>query len=202
MLIDRDNIFEFKNYTYKNYVLLSNQEKKMILEWRNHTNNRKWMFNQNIILLDNHLNFIESLKENSNSFYWLVIKEGTPIGGINLIHLQSDNKSAEIGYFLDPDQQGGGLGLEFVYNAICFAFEVIGLETITGNVMDDNKIAYILDSFMGFKYKKEYTSIMEDLSVKFHYCELTKIDFFKNIEIKNDIEYFMKFYKQNRYGNE
>lgn len=200
-MIDRNETYEFENYTYKNYINLTNSEKQMILDWRNHSSNRKWMFNQSFIFINDHLKFIENLENNSESFYWLVSKNKTPIGGVNLIHIQNDSKSAEIGYFLDPDKQGGGLGLDFVFTSLSFAFDVLGFQIIQGNVMNDNITAYLLDAFMGFKYKKEYFINIDGVDVKFHYCELTKDDFYKNIEIKSNTDYFIKFYKKNKHGN-
>jgi UDP-4-amino-4,6-dideoxy-N-acetyl-beta-L-altrosamine N-acetyltransferase len=198
---NKEKLYNFGNYTYKNYVNLSNSEKQIILEWRNHLNNRKWMFNQDIILWEDHLNFIEKLKSSVEAYYWLVAKDEKPIGGINLIHVQTEKRMAEIGYFLDPEKQGGGLGLDFVFNALKFAFDILGFDIIQGNVMDKNRAAYLLDAFLGFEYKKEYFYKIDGIDVKFHYCELTKEDFYNNIEIKNDIDYFIKFYKQNKYGN-
>lgn len=194
-MICRNEIYNFENYTFKNYVQLTDLEKLMILDWRNHFNNRKWMFNQSLIKLDDHLRFIESLENVSDRMYWLVQKDGEPIGGLNLIHIQN-NEIAEIGYFLDPNKQGGGLGLDFVFKSIKFAFEVLGIKLLQGNVMDKNKAAYLLNSFLGFKYIKEYTEEIDKSSFKFHYCELKKEDFYNNIVTKNDIEQFVKFYKQ------
>ena len=43
-----------------NFTDLSNDEKKIILEWRNNPNIKKWMYTQSDITLESHLNFIDS----------------------------------------------------------------------------------------------------------------------------------------------
>lgn len=202
--IDKEKIYQVGSYTFKNYLTLDDTEKRIILEWRNHLNNRKWMFNQDIILLDDHLKFIGKLKNDLKSYYWMVLKDKEPIGGINLVNvlIDKDKKTAEIGYFLAPDLQGGGLGLDFVFNALKFTFDILRLDIIQGNVMDRNRTAYLINAFLGFEYKKEYFRNVGRVDEKFHYCELSKASFYNNIEIKNNISYFIKYYKQNKYGNQ
>lgn len=196
--IDSNKTYYFGDYSFINYISLSYEEKEKILSWRNNINNRKWMFNTNIISLEDHLSFIYKLKSRDDSYYWLVIKNNVPLGGINLIHVNYNDATAEIGYFLDPDKQAGGLGLDFVFNALKFSFEMLNFELIKGNVMDKNKAAYILNSFLGFKYLKEYTQEINETEVLFQYCVLTKLDFYNDIESKTDIDKFIQFYRKNK----
>ncbi len=55
-----------------NFVDMSLDEKKMVLEWRNHPNIRKYMYNRYTISLEEHLNYIESLKNAKDKRYFLV----------------------------------------------------------------------------------------------------------------------------------
>ena len=48
-----------------NFTELNLSEVKMVLKWRNNPDVRKWMYNQDEILLENHLAFIKSLKSKS-----------------------------------------------------------------------------------------------------------------------------------------
>ena len=45
-----------------NFINLNLEQKKMILEWRNNPDIKIWMYNQDEIKLENHLSFIENLK--------------------------------------------------------------------------------------------------------------------------------------------
>ena len=199
--INRNKVFKIENYSFKNYTLLSRDWEKIVLSWRNHPENRKWMLNNNEISWNEHLKFIEDLKISSNRYYCLVIKDFEPIGSIDFVNIDYNEKTAEIGYFLAPEKQGSGLGLEFIFYAFKFAFDILGFNVIQGNVMDSNKIAYALNAFLGFKYLHQHIKVINGKRILFHYCEITKEDFFKNVETKNDINYFIQFYKNIQYGN-
>lgn len=48
----------------EDYIVLSDLEKKEVLQWRNHPEVAKNLYNQKEISLQEHLVFIESLKQN------------------------------------------------------------------------------------------------------------------------------------------
>ena len=52
-----------------NFIDLSQEEKMMILEWRNKIDIQKWMHTQNDISLEEHLDFINSLKTIKDKLY-------------------------------------------------------------------------------------------------------------------------------------
>ena len=64
-----------QNIKLLNFIDLKLEEKEMILKWRNHPDIRKWMYNQDEIKLEEHLNFIDSLKLRKDKLYFLVKKE-------------------------------------------------------------------------------------------------------------------------------
>ena len=51
--------------TLLNFINLSLDERKMILEWRNSPNIKKYMYTQDNISLENHLKFINTLKNST-----------------------------------------------------------------------------------------------------------------------------------------
>lgn len=54
MNIDRNKIYQINDYTYKNFVGLTLEEVKLVWEWRNHEDIRKWMITKDIIPFENH----------------------------------------------------------------------------------------------------------------------------------------------------
>jgi len=46
-----------ENIQLLNFIDLELKEKEMILEWRNHPDIRKWMYNQDEIKFEEHLSF-------------------------------------------------------------------------------------------------------------------------------------------------
>ena len=63
-----------ENIKLLNFIDLKLEEKEMILKWRNHPDIRKWMYNQDEIKFEEHLNFIDSLKLRKDKLYFLVKK--------------------------------------------------------------------------------------------------------------------------------
>ena len=59
------NIKLLKFYRFK-----TRKKKEMILKWRNHPDIRKWMYNQDEIKFEEHLNFIDSLKLRKDKLYF------------------------------------------------------------------------------------------------------------------------------------
>jgi len=75
----------------KDYLHLSTKEHKKLLKIRNKDYIRAVSLDKNIIDFDNHMSFIENLK-NSDMFFLAVIFDDEIIGGINVFNLKSDTK--------------------------------------------------------------------------------------------------------------
>lgn len=131
-----------------NFTDLPLEEKKMILEWRNHPEIRKWMYNQDEITLKEHLNFIESLKRRKDQLYFLVKKENEFIGVIDFTHLL-ENKSVHMGIYSNPDTKGNGKIL--LYEIIQYAFKTLNVKKIYSELFEENKRAYNLYKKFNFK---------------------------------------------------
>ena len=82
-----------ENIQLLNFIDLELEEKEMILKWRNHPDIRKWMYNQDEIKLEEHLNFIDSLKLRKDKLYFLVKKEDEFIGVIDFTQLVIENEN-------------------------------------------------------------------------------------------------------------
>jgi len=132
-----------------NFTKLSLDAKKMILGWRNHPNVKKWMYSQNDISLDEHLNFIESLKVKADSKYFLLKKKGELIGVIDFTSINYKKKEAEIGLYSNPELKGNGkIILECI---IDYGVNNLKLEKLFANLFIENKIAYGLYEKFSFK---------------------------------------------------
>ena len=124
-----------------NFIDLSQEEKMMILEWRNRLDIQKWMYTQNDISLEDHLDFIDSLKTIKDKLYFLVKKDNIYIGVIDFNQIKP-NESLHMGIYTNPDLKGyGKILLETI---IYFSFEILKVEKIFSEVYFENERAYIL----------------------------------------------------------
>ena len=150
MQIDRCD-YNVNSYRYKNYVNLSEDEAKMVLDWRNNPEISKWMVTSGKISYESHTSFIDALKNRNDAFYWLVYKENSPYASFNITKLDYDKNSVEVGYYLNPIFLNSGEGLVFHFNYKLFLYNVLGVEVIEGNVQWGNTRALQLSLFFGAK---------------------------------------------------
>lgn len=137
------------NAVLKNFVSLSYEEAVKVLRWRNHKEIRRWMFTDHEISYDEHMGFIERLKNERTSFYWLARQtDGFDIGVISLNRLDFRNKNAYIGLYSNPEISGVGAILLDCLKTI--AFDIAKLHTLRAEVIETNEKAIRLYKKSGF----------------------------------------------------
>ncbi|MFA5216543.1 UDP-4-amino-4,6-dideoxy-N-acetyl-beta-L-altrosamine N-acetyltransferase [Sulfuricurvum sp.] len=116
---------------------LDDSETMMILSWRNHPYIRKWMIHSEVISMEEHLRFIESLSNRSDKQYFLVRDAKKYLGVVDLTDITANG--AELGLYSNPDLHG--VGKLLLSALIEYAFETLKLTKITANVFADNERA-------------------------------------------------------------
>ncbi len=131
-----------------NFSDLSPDEKKMVLQWRNHPDIRKWMFTRDEITLKEHLQYIDSLKKREDRLYFLVKKDDKAVGVIDFTNIDIKNKTAEFGIYAKPGLRGvGNILMELI---IGYAFKNLGVSTLVSEVFKENGAAIKLYSRYNF----------------------------------------------------
>lgn len=197
--IDKSAVYKAGDYIFKNYVNLTESESRQILKWRNDDSVRKNMYNTGIIPWESHQAFINSLKERTDRFYWQVSEGDKVCGSVNLVDVNHEAGKAELGFFMAPDQVGGGKGFYFIFSILEFAFDVLDLDSLYGATNVENRSATMLDEYFGFKKTGEKTLVIDGKPTQFAEHILTKEDFEKDKSDKLDIEnllIFMRKYKK------
>ncbi len=111
----------------KRFQNLSFEEKKEVLDWRNHSEIRKWMYDKNEISLQKHLNFIENMPKNR-----IYLK----VDDLGVINFKILNDKVELGIHKNPNKQKVGKILLDI--AIKYAFDELKTKKITLYVFEDN----------------------------------------------------------------
>lgn len=151
--------------TLLNFTDLSLDYKKMVLEWRNHPDIRKWMFTQDTITLNTHLNYIESLKQRKDRLYFLVQKGNQFIGVIDFTNINLKNKTTEFGIYANPNLRQ--VGKLLMSTTIHYAFNILQCNTLIAQVFKNNSRAihlymkYNFKEVVNKKEKNEYLVHME-----------------------------------------
>jgi UDP-4-amino-4,6-dideoxy-N-acetyl-beta-L-altrosamine N-acetyltransferase len=124
------------------FTKLSYKEKLMILKWRNHPEISQFMINKKVEL-NEHLNFIDSLKENKTKKYFLV----DDIGVIDFNNI-TDEK-ADIGLYKNPSKQK--VGSKLMNELINYGFNELKLKKLILYVYENNEKAINLYQKFNFK---------------------------------------------------
>ena len=133
-----------------NFIDMSLKEKKMVLEWRNHEKIRKWMYNQDIISLESHLNYIEHLKNSKSKRYFLIKKDNNYIGTIDFTDIDLEKRECYLGLYAKPHIKGvGDILMETI---IEYAFGALEINLLRLEVLESNRRA--IDLYKRFDFKE------------------------------------------------
>ncbi len=158
MKIDKNIKFQLGNLEFINYVELSESDLQTILDFRNHANVRKMMHNSNEISVKDHFEFVEKLKIDFDNFYWAVKKNDKIIGGISVTKVDYKKNEVFSGIFLNPNLIGTGLGVEIEFESLKLFFESFQIDSINGEVLDQNNLSNTVLVKLNFKPIKTETS--------------------------------------------
>ncbi|CAA6825481.1 MAG: Unknown protein [uncultured Sulfurovum sp.] len=143
----KQSIEYYENYSFKNYIDLSYEEKVISLDFRN--KNKAWMINTKEISLEDHLIWCDKLKDNINQIYYLVFKDDIPFMAIDYHHINYNKKEAYWGYFLGLDAYKSEV-LKVEKIIIDIAFNKLGFKKLLC-VNDINNHVVNIHKFFGFK---------------------------------------------------
>ena len=138
-----------KNINIVPFYELNEEDKLLILNWRNNDKVRKWMYGSEIIEKKHHLKFIEDLKTTQGKQYFLVFKDMKKIGVIYFIDIDIENGCSKFGLYANPDLKGVG---DILMNIVCrYAYKTLGLRRLVAEVFSNNVKAENLYSRFGFR---------------------------------------------------
>jgi len=144
-----------------NFTELTNNEKFMVLEWRNHPEVRRWMFTQEPIKKEKHLAYINGLEAQNDRVYFLVKKEAKPIGVIDFTSIDLKKEQADIGLYANLEVKG--VGDDLMHTIIEYGFEQLNIKRLISEVYEENAKAIALYKRFEFKKidKKKNVIVME-----------------------------------------
>lgn len=194
MEIDKNKIYTIGDYTFTNYINLSDDLIRQVLEWRNHEEVRRWMYNTDIIPYESHINYVQSLHAREDAYYWLVSYKSEKVGAVYLTSVDIIKSTGELGYYMRPDYIDTGDGFFFVYNMFAFAIDCLRIKLLYGAVNENNRMAYLIDSFVGC----EITGMKKIGEYQYYELYMTADMFHSNQEDKQNVVKFAKYIKTNK----
>ena len=165
--MEMPTIMDIGNYQFKNYRILTNNEQKIALVFRN--KNREWMINKDIIKIEQHKKWIKTLEHNFSILYYLVFKDNIPFMTIYFHDIDLIKKEAYWGYSLGRENYKSEV-LKIQKIVIDIAFSKLNLDKLICINDIDNHVIKI-HKFFGF---------MEDKVVKINGKEFLRMYLLKN----------------------
>lgn len=196
--IDKHIIYQSRDYQFKNFIILNDDEKRMVLKWRNDDSVRRWMYSAKQATEEEHFNYIKTLEGRDDRWYWLIYRGELPVGVLVLALQDREKEMFEHGIYMNPELYGEGFGLfkEISY----FLFYVIGVPKLNGSVQTDNKDALYLDLFLGVKFEGKKIIPQDGVDVEYLLCPIyTKEDFapHKDATLGEYVRFVKKLLKEN-----
>jgi UDP-4-amino-4,6-dideoxy-N-acetyl-beta-L-altrosamine N-acetyltransferase len=121
-----------------NFVDLTDVEKISVLRWRNHDAIRQWMYRPELISLDEHLNFIASLRQREDKQYFLVRAQDDYLGVIDFVNIDFQQGTCDFGLYANPEIKIPHIGRQLIFVAIAYAFNALKLHTLHLEVFSNN----------------------------------------------------------------
>ena len=123
----------------------------MVLNWRNSDNIRKWMYSQDVISIEGHVNFIGNLLFSKDRQYLLVKKENNYIGVVYFTNIDFDKKSSCFGLYANPFGKMAGIGRVLEEICLKYVFDFLVLNKLKLEVFSDNLKVVNLHKKYNFK---------------------------------------------------
>lgn len=129
---------------------LNEDDLEMVLEWRNHPEVRRYMYSSEIINLSEHTAWFQ-MACNSDNLHLFVYEENNKSKGfVKLKVIDEGGKIAEWGFYLSPNASKG-TGVSLGNATLNYAFNVLKLHKIFGEVLEFNVRSLRFHERMGFK---------------------------------------------------
>ena len=144
------------NLTFLNYTTLTPDQHKELLFIRNLDYVRINMLDDSVIDINDHLQWVEKLKNDSTRKYYAILLDNELIGGINITNIDMNNKTSYWGIFMKKNSNPMVPSLS-TYIIIDKIFNELKLEILNLEVNINNINAYKFDKNFGFQDVDEYT---------------------------------------------
>lgn len=91
------------------------------------------------------------VKEAEDFHMFLACQEESPVGSSFLVDVDLEGRNAELGYWIEPDEQGNGYATEAADLCLTHAFDQLGLHKVWARTVEDNEGSKRVLEKLGFQ---------------------------------------------------
>jgi len=130
---------------------IAEQDSSRALAWRNSPEVAAFMYGDHWITQPEHDRWFSSVLQAEDRRYWIIERDGAPVGLANVVKIDTSNRRCDWAYYLaDPTTRGQGVGSCVEYLVIQHVFGPLGLNKLWCEVFDDNEAVWKLHERFGF----------------------------------------------------
>lgn len=157
------------------WIRIREEHLQQILDWRTSEAVTRFMYTDIDYSLSNQQKWFESIQEDTNGRYWLMEHRGELVGYISITTIDWQHKRGTWNFYIGNPKYGMIAGLlgAYMYN---YAFNLLGLEKLSGEVLDINEGVRTLHEKMGAREVGVLEHHVEKHGVwhRVHLFEMTK----------------------------
>lgn len=155
-------------------VKLTHDKIELVRCWRTDPKIAQYMEYRGEITPEMQEKWFERISKSGSDFYFLMVVDSMEIGLINVKDVDWDKKTGETGIFIwDDDYLNSDYAIRFIIAIHDFSFEELGLETLHGHTLSNNKRANRLNKAMGYVIAPNQNDVENKA------CLLNKEDYYK-----------------------
>ena len=129
--------------------LCTTAQQKAVRTIRNEPSIRNSMYTDHDISLDEHLNWVEKLKNDKTQIVFIILINDIASGVLSISALDLAHKKSDWAFYL-TDKVRGGLGAALEFSLLNFAFDDLLLEKLNCEVLETNDVIVKLHKKFGF----------------------------------------------------
>jgi UDP-4-amino-4,6-dideoxy-N-acetyl-beta-L-altrosamine N-acetyltransferase len=183
-----------KEIKFENILKANDETKEKVRRWRNKEEIRKLMLDQHIITKEEHLHWIESLKNRNDWKFWVVFIDEIPIGSVYLKNMDFKNLTSEWGFYIGEDDfRGCGIGAIVEYIILEYFFNIMKFKVLSALVLEENISVINMHKKFGFRSEKKKRILDKNdcerilLTIKNIEWNTIRKDILKKLNVKENI---------------
>lgn len=137
--------------TFKDIITVNQDLQLAVRDWRNHQDIRKNMYTDEIITIEQHQAWLNTLKSNLKTKVYIAYKDALPIGIVSISNINTVHKNADWAFYLNPEYLSAkGLGTLMEYHFLNYIFDNFNIEKLNCEVLEINPSVITLHKKFGF----------------------------------------------------
>lgn len=123
---------------------------KLILSWRNKESIRKVMFNSEIILMEQHIQWFKRLQKNETSITKMFYYNQVPFGVLNINEIDRVNNKCNWGFYIGVNNAPRGMGTILGFTSLNYIFHELSIRKLSAEVLSINGKSAVFHKKLGF----------------------------------------------------